>query len=94
MIIKTFNPLRVITSIAWDTLSEKDIDRLLAIKELLRNDWVNTKITTPVCEMFCDMCDGCGERKELKTYFTDEGNVSTFGNHESIPKFQDFKDKV
>ena len=57
MIIKTFNPLRVITSIAWDTLSEKDIDRLLAIKELLRNDWVNTKITTPVCEMFCDMCD-------------------------------------
>jgi len=93
MIIKTFNPLRVITSVAWDTLSEKDLERLTQMKLLFRDDWINTRITVPICELFCDMCDGCGERKQLKTYFTDEGNVTTYSNYENTPKFHDFKDK-
>ena len=94
MLIKTFNPLRVITSVAWDTLSEKDMARMTKMKDLFRDDWVNKRITTPICELFCDMCDGCGERKELKTYFTDEGNVTTYGNYENSPKFHDFKEKI
>lgn len=93
MIIKTFNPLRVITSVAWDTLSEKDLERLTQMKLLFRDDWINTRINVPICELFCDMCDGCGERKQLKTYFTDEGNVTTYSNYENTPKFHDFKDK-
>jgi sulfatase maturation enzyme AslB (radical SAM superfamily) len=93
MIIKTFNPLRVITSVAWDTLSKKDLERLTQMKLLFRDDWINTRITVPICELFCDMCDGCGERKQLKTYFTDEGNVTTYSNYENTPKFHDFKDK-
>jgi hypothetical protein len=62
-------------------------------KEQFRNDWKDGNITIPICELFCDMCDGCGERKELKTYFTDEGNVTTYDNYESSPEFHDFKDK-
>jgi sulfatase maturation enzyme AslB (radical SAM superfamily) len=92
-LIKTFNPERMITSIAWDTLSPKDIEKLTAIKNQLRNDWINKAVSVPVCELFCDMCSGCGERKELKTYFTNEGNVTTYGNYENSPKFHDFKDK-
>lgn len=93
LIINTFRPLRLITSVAWDTLTDQDMARLESAKERLRNDWINKKISTPVCELFCDMCNGCGERKELKTYFTDEGNVTTYGNYENSPKFHDFKDK-
>jgi sulfatase maturation enzyme AslB (radical SAM superfamily) len=92
-LIKTFNPERMITSIAWDTLSPKDIEKLSEIKNQLRNDWINKAVSVPVCELFCDMCSGCGERKELKTYFTNEGNVTTYGNYENSPKFHDFKDK-
>jgi sulfatase maturation enzyme AslB (radical SAM superfamily) len=92
-LIKTFNPERMITSVAWDTLSPKDIDKLSEIKNQLRNDWINKAVLVPVCELFCDMCSGCGERKELKTYFTNEGNVTTYGNYENSPKFHDFKDK-
>jgi len=92
-LIKTFNPERMITSVAWDTLSPKDIEKLSEIKNQLRNDWINKAISVPVCELFCDMCNGCGERKELKTYFTNEGNVTTYGNYENSPKFHDFKDK-
>jgi len=92
-LIKTFNPERMITSVAWDTLSPKDIEKLTEIKNQLRNDWINKAVSVPVCELFCDMCNGCGERKELKTYFTDEGNVTTYGNYENSPKFHDFKDK-
>jgi sulfatase maturation enzyme AslB (radical SAM superfamily) len=86
-LIKTFNPERMITSVAWDTLSPKDIEKLTEIKNQLRNDWINKAVSVPVCELFCDMCSGCGERKELKTYFTNEGNVTTYGNYENSPKF-------
>ena len=92
-LIKTFNPERMITSVAWDTLTQKDIEKLTEIKNQLRNDWINKAVSVPVCELFCDMCSGCGERKELKTYFTNEGNVTTYGNYENSPKFHDFKDK-
>jgi sulfatase maturation enzyme AslB (radical SAM superfamily) len=92
-LIKTFNPERMITSVAWDTMTDKDIEKLTDIKNQLRNDWINKTISVPVCELFCDMCSGCGERKELKTYFTNEGNVTTYGNYENSPKFHDFKDK-
>ena len=92
-IVKTFGPKRLITSVAWDTLQPGDTDKLIVAKVKLRNDWINKQISTPVCELFCDMCNGCGERKELKTYFTTEGNVTTYGNYENAPKFHDFKEK-
>lgn len=92
-IINTFKPQRLITSVAWKTLSDNDLNALQRAKERFRNDWINNSINVPICELFCDMCDGCGERKQLKTYFTDEGNVTTYGNHENTPDFDDFKDK-
>ena len=92
-IIKTFNPKRLITSVAWDTLVAGDHDKLIEAKKVFREDWINKQISVPICELFCDMCSGCGERKQLKTYFTDEGNVSTLGNYENSPKFHDFKEK-
>lgn len=93
MIINTFRPQRLIISVAWDTLVEKDLATIQAAKEQFRIDWINRDITIPICDLFCDMCNGCGERKEMKTYFTNEGNVTTYGNHQSTPKFHDFKDK-
>jgi sulfatase maturation enzyme AslB (radical SAM superfamily) len=93
-LINSFKPDRLITSVAWDSLSEDDIKHLIGTKEKFRADWRQGKVPVPICELFCDMCSGCGERKELKTYFTDEGNVTTYGNYENSPKFHDFKDKV
>jgi len=60
---------------------------------MFRSDWQNGNILIPICDLFCDMCNGCGVRKDIKTYFTDEGNVTTYGNLECIPKFNDFKTK-
>jgi sulfatase maturation enzyme AslB (radical SAM superfamily) len=92
-IINSFKPERLITSVAWDTLDDFDLIHLNQVKERFRGDWKNGDVTVPICELFCDMCGGCGERKELKTYFTDEGNVTTYDNYFSAPKFHDFKDK-
>lgn len=93
LIINTFRPERLITSVAWDTLDDFDLIHLNEVKDRFRLDWKGGDIKTPICELFCDMCGGCGERKELKTYFTDEGNVTTYDNYFSAPKFHDFKDK-
>ena len=92
-LIKTFKPERLITSVAWDTLSEKELKLLDSMKETLRLSWINNEIQSPVCSIFCDICDGCSIRKEIKTYFTDEGNVTTHFNIDSSPKFRDFKEK-
>jgi len=92
-IISLFKPERLITSVAWDTLDDFDLIHLNEVKEMFRDDWKNNNVKTPICELFCDMCGGCDERKELKTYFTDEGNVTTYDNYFSAPKFHDFKDK-
>jgi sulfatase maturation enzyme AslB (radical SAM superfamily) len=93
LISKTFNPQRIITSVAWDKLSKEEIEYLNKVKDMLRFDWQNGNILIPICDLFCDTCDGCGVRKDIKTYFTDEGNVTTYGNLESAPKFNDFKTK-
>lgn len=93
-IIETFKPERLITSVAWDTLDDLDIVHLKEVKKLFRKRWKEGKVPVPVCELFCDICNGCGERKELKTYFTDEGNVTTYSNTKSTPKFDDFKEKI
>mgnify|MGYP003585972625 CR=1 FL=1 len=92
-IAKTIKPKRIITSVAWSQLCEKEVKHLEEVKHKLRFEWNNNLITIPVCEMFCDTCNGCGVRKEIKTYFSDEGNVTTFKNNESAPKFNDFKQK-
>jgi sulfatase maturation enzyme AslB (radical SAM superfamily) len=93
MILKTFKPKRLITSVAWETIKDTDQIKLDSAKNRLRSDWINKQLNAPVCEFFCDMCSGCGERKQLKTYYTDEGNVTTYGNYENAPKFHDFKEK-
>lgn len=95
-IIKTFKPKRVITSVAWDTLDLdlKHTKILNSIKNKFRQDWINKDINVPICELFCDMCSGCGARKDIKTYYTTEGNVTTYGNYDNSPKFHDFKEKV
>jgi sulfatase maturation enzyme AslB (radical SAM superfamily) len=92
---KLFKPERIITSVAWSTLEnyDKSQDLLESGKQKFRNDWINKKISIPVCELFCDMCNGCGERKDVKTYFTNEGNVTTYKNYENTPLFHDFKEK-
>lgn len=93
MIIKTFHPERLITSVAWNTLSDQDFETLATTKEQLRNDWINKRVAAPVCDLFCDMCKGCSERKELKSYFTNEGNVTVYENREISTIFHDFKEK-
>ena len=90
---KTFKPSRIITSVAWATLSPEDHEKLTVGKNLLRTEWINKTIGIPVCEFFCDMCNGCDVTKETKTYFTDEGNVTTYAIDENAPLFNDFKRK-
>lgn len=93
MIAKNIKPQRIITSVAWSTMTDDDINKIELAKQRLRFDWQNGDITISVCELFCDMCDGCGVQKDIKTYFTDEGNVTTYKNNENAGAFNDFKTK-
>jgi sulfatase maturation enzyme AslB (radical SAM superfamily) len=93
LISQKIKPKRIITSVAWDTLDEDGLNLLQQHKDNLRKDWFDGNIKVPVCELFCDACDGCGARKDIKTYYSDEGNVTTYKNYESAPKFNDFKEK-
>lgn len=93
LISQKIKPHRIITSVAWEELDDNDLKKLQEAKDELRADWFNKQITIPVCELFCDACNGCGVRKDIKTYYSDEGNITTYKNYESAPKFHDFKEK-
>lgn len=93
LISQKIKPHRIITSVAWEELDDNDLKKLKEAKDALRADWFNKQITIPVCELFCDACNGCGVRKDIKTYYSDEGNITTYKNYESAPKFHDFKEK-
>lgn len=93
LISQNIKPKRIITSVAWDTLDDAGLNMLQQHKDNLRKDWFNGDIKVPVCELFCDACNGCGARKDIKTYYSDEGNITTYKNYESAPKFNDFKEK-
>lgn len=92
-IMNTFKPQRLITSVAWTTLLDEDYEKLNNAKELFRKDWINKTINIPICEMFCDMCNGCSVKKEHKSYFSDEGNIAIYDNSKLVPKFNHFKNK-
>jgi len=93
LIIQTFNPLRLITSVTWADLSDEEMALLPIIKEKFRMDWTSNKLNIPVCELLCDMCGGCQEHKELRSYHTTEGKVNQCDNKMTIQPFNDFKNK-
>lgn len=84
-------PKRIITSIAWSLLNKKDINNIEITKEKLRQDWIDKRIQIPICEFICDMCSGCSIKKDIKTYFSDEGNITTYKSDEIAATFNDFK---
>ena len=69
------------------------LKELIRVKDSLRSDWINNSIIIPVCELFCDSCDGCGVRKETVQLYTDEGNVKGRLWNENDEAFDDFKPK-
>ena len=92
-IAKLFKPYRIITSVAWDTLTDEQVQQLVSVKDRLRDDWINNCITVPVCELFCDTCNGCDVIKETLQTFSDEGNVKIKSWNENEGVFSDFKPK-
>ncbi len=89
-----YKPQRLITSIAWTTLSDEDDKTLIKTKEQLRLLWQHNKLEVPVCDMFCDMCNGCDATLELKTYYSKDGEVRVQDNGENVVEFADFKSKT
>ena len=41
--------------------------------DFLRDQWRQDKLFSPVCHMFCDMCNSCGEKKDHRFYYTEQG---------------------
>ena len=68
-ILKHFKPLRIITSEVTEQLDDEDKHKVQRIYNLLREKWNNNEITVPICDVFCDTCDGCTIRRDNLHYF-------------------------
>jgi sulfatase maturation enzyme AslB (radical SAM superfamily) len=72
-IIENFKPLRIITSETNALFSNDDFIKIYQAYEVIRQKWNNNEITTPICEVVCDTCDGCSVVREgLKLFIGDE----------------------
>lgn len=80
MIATTFGPDRIVTSIdnglndQEDPESTEKINWMLKEQiDFLRTQWKLNNLNSPVCHMFCDMCNSCGERKDHRFYYSGHG---------------------
>ena len=89
-IAKFIKPKRIITSIAYATLSKDDIDFIESAKTEIHNDFKRGTIDIPICEMCCETCKGCSKSKQFKSYYTKDGNINKLLISENSPVFKDF----
>ena len=68
-IITFFDPLRIITSEVNEQFNKEDNQKLKYGYAMLRWKWQNNEILTPICDLFCDNCDGCGIRRMNLHYY-------------------------
>jgi uncharacterized protein len=92
--MKQFNPKRVILSMDWRGMekeySRQDIDKKLnEVKSFFVNEWMNGDITFPICEWFCEICDGCSITKsQIYDNIPNEGQKTR--QRESTERFNTF----
>jgi len=71
-LITLFKPKRIITSEVTELLSENDFQKLYQIYKTLQYKWINHEIEIPICDIFCENCDGCTiTRNKLQYYVKD-----------------------
>jgi len=68
-IIEHFSPYRVILGEVMEQFDEADMKVLQISKNSLLALWNKQKLLTPICELFCESCNGCSiQRNELSLY--------------------------
>jgi len=73
LIIKNFHPQRIITSEVSNQFDKNDFKKIYDAYQELRYKWNNNEIEIPICNIFCDTCDGCSiTRNKLQYYLKDE----------------------
>jgi hypothetical protein len=79
-IATTYGPDRIVTSLDNKTTEGETPENDAKIKWLLKEqiDWLREKwrrnlINYPVCSLFCDMCNSCGEKKDHRFYYSAQG---------------------
>jgi sulfatase maturation enzyme AslB (radical SAM superfamily) len=87
-IIKHFNPLRIITSEVTSLFDEEDFKKIFESYSILRNKWYNNEIQIPICELFCETCDGCSITRSKLQYSIEDKKIVK--DHRSIGGFNDF----
>lgn len=92
-LINTYGPERLVTSATYSEFNEEELSIISNTRDELVFMWNQQQITTPICEFFCNTCNGCSVSKENKSYFSTEGNVKNINNFKNQDGFEHFKEK-
>lgn len=69
-VIDYFSPSRVVLGVVSEQLDDKDNEILEKGYTSLKLAWQNHKLTTPICDLFCDMCNGCDVNRDHNVFIT------------------------
>jgi len=90
-IIKHFSPHRVILGVVNEQFGVNE-DVLYRIgEEKLKTLWNKQELKTPICELFCDTCNGCTIHRDNLSLYTDSKEIQR--PLVSTGLFDDFKYK-
>ena len=93
-IIKSFKPLRIITSEVTEDIEnvENGFNILKKTYYELQRKWQNNEITIPICDLFCESCDGCSlSRGKLQYYVQDKKYEKDSRSFEDFNHFETLK---
>lgn len=90
---REFSPKRIITSEDSSGLDASDYIVLNKQKRVLKYLWDNFDINIPICNIFCETCDGCKSSKSEKKYYKDGVLVDTIDVNDNQQEFNHFERK-
>ncbi len=90
-ILQHFNPKRIITSEVTEQFDENDYVILSKTYSELRWKWQNNEIQIPICDLFCDICNGCSIRRPNLHYYVGDKDHKKVGG--SLIPFNHFEKK-
>ena len=76
--VNSFDPTRVIIGVVSEQLDDTDNELLEKGYQKLKSMWINNTLEVPVCELFCDSCNGCDVNRDH----------TVFVSSDAIPKEQ------
>lgn len=90
LIANLINPDRIILSFNYSDFNTDELEYIKQTNMKFEDVFQSGELKIPVCEFCCNVCTQCHSRKELKSYYGENGMISMSEHSKNAGEFKDF----